>query len=202
MDNYKPRLEKLYLEKYRSSLKDQFKYKNDLMIPKIDKVVLNMGIGEAVADTKKVKSAHNDLMLIAGQLPVFTFLDLTSLALIFSGQHYDTIAFFYSCSHYSTSGANDTIFINFFNLNSLTTGPKIRVPIGSPELLSKTAAFVSNLIELPSCLWICFAVLTITALLTSPFLTLPLGIASLIVTTITSPTEAYFLLAPPSTFMH
>ena len=72
MDNYKPRLEKLYLEKYRSSLKDQFKYKNDLMIPKIDKVVLNMGIGEAVADTKKVKSAHNDLMLIAGQLPVFT----------------------------------------------------------------------------------------------------------------------------------
>ena len=72
MDNYKPRLEKLYLEKYRSSLKDQFNYKNDLMIPKIDKVVLNMGIGEAVADTKKVKSAHNDLMLIAGQLPVFT----------------------------------------------------------------------------------------------------------------------------------
>ena len=72
MDNYKPRLEKLYLEKYRSTLKDQFKYKNELMIPKIEKVVLNMGIGEAVADTKKVKSAHNDLMLIAGQLPVFT----------------------------------------------------------------------------------------------------------------------------------
>ena len=42
------------------------------MIPKLEKVVLNMGIGEAVADTKKVKSAHNDLMLIAGQLPVFT----------------------------------------------------------------------------------------------------------------------------------
>ena len=72
MDNYKPRLEKLYLEKVRSSMKDHFKYKNDLMIPKIEKVVLNMGIGEAVADTKKVKSAYNDLMLIAGQLPVFT----------------------------------------------------------------------------------------------------------------------------------
>ena len=42
------------------------------MIPRLEKVVLNMGIGEAVADTKKVKSAHNDLMLIAGQLPVFT----------------------------------------------------------------------------------------------------------------------------------
>jgi len=72
MDNYKPRLEKLYYEKFRPSLKDQFNYKNDLMIPKLEKVVLNMGIGEAVADTKKVKSAHNDLMLIAGQLPVFT----------------------------------------------------------------------------------------------------------------------------------
>ena len=72
MDNYKPRLETLYNEKFRSSLKEQFKYKNDLMIPKLEKVVLNMGIGEAVADTKKVKSAHNDLMLIAGQLPVFT----------------------------------------------------------------------------------------------------------------------------------
>ena len=52
MDNYKPRLEKLYNEKLRSSLKEQFKYKNDLMIPKLEKVVLNMGIGEAVADTK------------------------------------------------------------------------------------------------------------------------------------------------------
>ena len=61
MDNYKPRLEKLYYEKFRSSLKDEFKYKNELMIPKLEKVVLNMGVGEAVADTKKVKSAHNDL---------------------------------------------------------------------------------------------------------------------------------------------
>ena len=72
MDNYKPRLEKLYSDKFRSSLKEQFKYTNEMMIPKLDKVVLNMGIGEAVADTKKVKSAHNDLMLISGQLPVFT----------------------------------------------------------------------------------------------------------------------------------
>ena len=45
MDNYRPRLEKLYYEKFRSSLKDQFKYKNELMIPKLEKVVLNMGIG-------------------------------------------------------------------------------------------------------------------------------------------------------------
>ena len=72
MDNYRPRLETLYHGKFRSSMKEHFKYKNDLMIPKIEKVVLNMGIGEAVADTKKVKAAYNDLMLIAGQLPVFT----------------------------------------------------------------------------------------------------------------------------------
>ena len=62
----------IYNDEFRSSLKDQFNYKNELMIPRLEKVVLNMGIGEAVADTKKVKSAHNDLMLIAGQLPVFT----------------------------------------------------------------------------------------------------------------------------------
>ena len=48
MDNYRPRLEKLYNDEFRSSLKDQFNYKNELMIPKLEKVVLNMGIGEAV----------------------------------------------------------------------------------------------------------------------------------------------------------
>ena len=44
MDNYKPRLEKLYNEKLRSNLKEQFKYKNDLMIPKLEKVVLNLSL--------------------------------------------------------------------------------------------------------------------------------------------------------------
>ena len=72
MASYIPRLETLYNEKFRLSLKEHFQYKNEMMIPKIEKVVLNMGIGEAVADTKKVKSAHGDLMLIAGQAPVFT----------------------------------------------------------------------------------------------------------------------------------
>ena len=54
MDNYKPRLEKLYLENYRSSLKDQFKYKNDLMIPKIDKVVVE-GINSVITHRKQTK---------------------------------------------------------------------------------------------------------------------------------------------------
>ena len=60
MDNYKPRLEKLYNDKFRLSLKEEFKYKNELMIPKIEKVVLNMGIGEAVATLRK-SSLHTTI---------------------------------------------------------------------------------------------------------------------------------------------
>ncbi|MEK6204312.1 MAG: 50S ribosomal protein L5, partial [Amylibacter sp.] len=47
-------------------------YKNEMMIPKLEKIVLNMGVGEAVADSKKIRSAHADLMAIAGQMPVIT----------------------------------------------------------------------------------------------------------------------------------
>ena len=72
MDNYKPRLETLYKSKFREQLKSKFNYQNEMMVPKLQKIVLNMGIGEAVSDTKKVKSAHGDLMAIAGQLPVLT----------------------------------------------------------------------------------------------------------------------------------
>jgi large subunit ribosomal protein L5 len=43
-----------------------------MMIPRLDKIVLNMGVGEAVGDSKKIKSAHDDLMMIAGQKPVIT----------------------------------------------------------------------------------------------------------------------------------
>ena len=72
MDKYIPRLEDLYNSSVRANLKEHFDYKNDMMVPKLQKIVLNMGIGEAVGDTKKVKAAHGDLMLIAGQMPVFT----------------------------------------------------------------------------------------------------------------------------------
>jgi large subunit ribosomal protein L5 len=48
----------------------EFSYKNSMMIPKLDKIVLNMGVGEAVADSKKIKSAHSDMMAISGQKPV------------------------------------------------------------------------------------------------------------------------------------
>ncbi|MGB0498162.1 MAG: 50S ribosomal protein L5 [Rubricella sp.] len=70
--NYTPRLKALYDEQIRSALKEEFGYKNDMMIPRLDKIVLNIGVGEAVADTKKVKAAHDDLMAIAGQKPVIT----------------------------------------------------------------------------------------------------------------------------------
>jgi len=67
---YVPRLKTHYRETVRAALKDEFKYKNDMQIPRLDKIVLNMGVGEAVADSKKIKAAHDDLMQIAGQKPV------------------------------------------------------------------------------------------------------------------------------------
>ena len=67
MDSYKPRLEMLYNEKLRSSLKEQFKYKNDLMIPKLEKVVLNMGLGLDGNDAKILKASEEDLAKITGQ---------------------------------------------------------------------------------------------------------------------------------------
>ncbi|MEL6582226.1 MAG: 50S ribosomal protein L5 [Pseudomonadota bacterium] len=70
--DYTPRLKTLYKETIRAALKEEFSYKNDMMIPKLEKIVLNMGVGEAVADSKNVKAAHDDLMAIAGQKPVIT----------------------------------------------------------------------------------------------------------------------------------
>ena len=70
--DYTPRLKSLYADSIRAAMKEEFGYKNDMMIPKLDKIVLNMGVGEAVADTKKVKSAVADMTLIAGQQPVVT----------------------------------------------------------------------------------------------------------------------------------
>jgi large subunit ribosomal protein L5 len=69
---YVPRLRALYTDEIRGKLKDEFAYKNDMMIPRLDKIVLNMGVGEAVADSKKIKSAHDDMMKLAGQKPVIT----------------------------------------------------------------------------------------------------------------------------------
>jgi large subunit ribosomal protein L5 len=69
---YIPRLRTQYEEAIKADLMKQFGYKNVMELPKLDKIVLNMGVGEAVNDTKKVKAAAADLELIAGQKPVVT----------------------------------------------------------------------------------------------------------------------------------
>tara|TARA_Y200000002_G_scaffold374317_1_gene374853 strand:- start:996 stop:1547 length:552 start_codon:yes stop_codon:yes gene_type:complete len=70
MINYVPRLQAMYEKDIRGAMNDEYKYKNSMMIPRLDKIVLNMGVGEAVADSKKIKSAVADMMAIAGQQPV------------------------------------------------------------------------------------------------------------------------------------
>ena len=70
--DYTPRLKKKYNDQIRGKLKEEFGYTNDMQIPKIDKVVINMGVGEAVADSKKIKTALAEMEKIAGQKPVAT----------------------------------------------------------------------------------------------------------------------------------
>ena len=67
-----PRLKAEYASRVRAALKEEFGYKNDMQIPRLDKIVLNMGVGEAVKDTKKVKQAAEELSQIAGQKAVIT----------------------------------------------------------------------------------------------------------------------------------
>jgi large subunit ribosomal protein L5 len=69
---YTPRLRTHFDNVVRPRLIEQFGYKNPMQVPTLDKVVLNMGIGEGVSDRKKVESAANDLTLIAGQKAVIT----------------------------------------------------------------------------------------------------------------------------------
>ncbi|WP_448189880.1 50S ribosomal protein L5 [Azospirillum sp. sgz301742] len=66
------RLKEIYDSKIRAALKTEFGYGNDLQVPRIEKVVINMGVGEAVADTKKIQNAVAELQAISGQKPVVT----------------------------------------------------------------------------------------------------------------------------------
>jgi large subunit ribosomal protein L5 len=70
---YIPRLRTEYDENIRKALTEQFGYKNVMQLPRLDKIVLNMGVGEAVNDTKKVKSAAGEMERIAGQKPIITY---------------------------------------------------------------------------------------------------------------------------------
>jgi large subunit ribosomal protein L5 len=66
------RLQQQYVETIRPALQQQFSYRNIHQIPKLEKIVLNMGVGEAVADSKKIDAAVGDMTKIAGQKPVTT----------------------------------------------------------------------------------------------------------------------------------
>ncbi len=70
---YQPRLKKHYQDVVRQSLLDQFKYDNHMQVPRIEKVVVNMGVGEATADSKKPAAAAEHLSLITGQKAVITY---------------------------------------------------------------------------------------------------------------------------------
>ncbi len=69
---YEPRMKTIYRDSIRATMKEQFGYTNEMQIPKLDKIVVNMGVGEAVNDSKKTQSAMKDLAAITGQRPAPT----------------------------------------------------------------------------------------------------------------------------------
>jgi large subunit ribosomal protein L5 len=69
---YTPRLKADYKDRIRAALMTEFGYKNAMQLPKLEKIVINMGVGEAVKDTKKVKAAQEQMTAIAGQKAVIT----------------------------------------------------------------------------------------------------------------------------------
>ena len=69
---YVPRMRKIYDEEVRALLQEEFGYKNPMEIPKIEKIVVNMGVGEAVSDRKHLTGAVEEMTAITGQQPVTT----------------------------------------------------------------------------------------------------------------------------------
>jgi large subunit ribosomal protein L5 len=69
---YTPRMQALYVERVRPAMIERFGYKNVMQVPKIEKIVINMGVGEATQDKKKVEAAAAEMALIAGQKPVIS----------------------------------------------------------------------------------------------------------------------------------
>jgi large subunit ribosomal protein L5 len=67
---YEPRMKTLYREKIRAKLNEQFKFANPMMTPKLEKIVVNIGLGDAVNDRKVIDKAVEELARIAGQKPV------------------------------------------------------------------------------------------------------------------------------------
>src|SRR3990167_1571297 len=143
-------------------------------------------LGRLLVALHDANAANHNLVLVRDHLQYFAL-----GALVLARDDDDGVALLDLRSHdYRTSGAMLAIFTWFFARSSRGTGPKTRVPMGSPLLLMRTAAFESKRIVEPSARLMSFDTRTTTALRTSPFFTRPVGIASLIETTITSPTEA------------
>ncbi|MCH3765140.1 50S ribosomal protein L5, partial [Campylobacter coli] len=71
-DAYKPRMKAIYEDRIIKAMTEKFGYQNVNEIPRIEKIVLNMGVGEATQDKKRVDQAASEMELIAGQKPVIT----------------------------------------------------------------------------------------------------------------------------------
>ena len=67
-----PRMRQRYESEIRAALREQFGYKNVMQVPRLEKIVINMGVGEAAGDQKKLDAAFGEMMLIAAQKPVKT----------------------------------------------------------------------------------------------------------------------------------
>lgn len=71
-EKYIPRMKQHYMEVVRDSLVEAFSYKNQMQVPRLEKIIINMGVGEAVSDAKKIDAACSDLTALSGQKPVVT----------------------------------------------------------------------------------------------------------------------------------
>ena len=71
-EKYVPRLKAKYNNEVKQLMQDKFQYKNVMMIPKFEKIVVNMGVGEAATDSKAIEGAVRDLRTITGQQPMVT----------------------------------------------------------------------------------------------------------------------------------
>jgi len=71
-DKYLPRMRKKYDEEIVKAMREKFNYSNHMEVPRIEKIVINMGVGEGSQDKKKVATAAKEMELIAGQKPVIT----------------------------------------------------------------------------------------------------------------------------------
>src|ERR1700681_3742539 len=148
-----------------------------------DAALLRLGLLLVALD--EIDAAHQRLVVVGAHLE-----HLAGTALVAAVQHDDLVALPDLGSHHSTSGASEMIFMWFLARNSRGTGPKMGGPTGPDRFVISTAALRSKRITEPSARRMSLRTRTTTAFMTSPFFTLPRGIASLIDTTITSPTVA------------